>query len=486
VSERWPRIAVIAVFVGLALVTVRDLDRPFGNGDEVVYAEGIREMKASGDLGTLHWLGEPVLERPTTAFVPAAGISSLVPGELGLRLFAGLCSLGILFFTYRLARELALGREVAVAAVLVVAGTPSFHLFSRALLTDPPYVLATTAALWAAVRAQDSARALRWVAVGLGAAVACKSLAAAVPAVALAPWLVGPVRRASRRELGIAVALGLALALPYYLVSLSLHGGAFVEQHFGRTLFDRAQGQLAMGMPGGVFAYAQYLWQADGAVASASLALGCMAALVLGWRQRQRQLAVVGTFALVGFALLSLLGTRLPHYLLLLYPAAGLALVAALERARAALYPAPLGRAIPVVLAVAFFANGLVQLPDEHFMPSPEAVELGRAAREHGSEADPLYTLNWYAPAAAYYAGRRWVLITSSGELFDQLDAVDHIHAAQAVSRVPPWPEHGFLVAGERAQLAQIPRPVHELAVAGEQALAWVEPAPAAAARSAP
>jgi len=480
VSERWPRLAVVAVFVGLALVTVRDLDRPFGNGDEVVYAQGIREMKATGDLATLHWLGQPVLERPTTAFAPVAAISALVPGELGLRLFAGLCSLGILLLTYRVARDLGLAREVAVSAVLVVAGIPSFHLFSRALLTDPPYVLATTFALWAAVRAR-SRPSLQWVALGLGAAVACKSLAAAIPALVLAPWLLGPVRAATRRQWATALAVFVALALPYYVVSVAVHGTTFLEQHFGRTLVDRAQGDLAMGMPGGIAAYAIYTWQAEGAIVSLALALGSVLGVVLD--RRRGQLALLGSFALGGFVLLSLVGTRLPHYLLPLYPAAGVALLGVVDRARARLPVTPVARVVPVVLAVALFAIGLGKLPEEHFMPSDEAVALGRVAGQRAGD-DPLYTLDWYAPAAAYYAERPWVLLTTSKMLFDRLDAVDHIHAARAVATIPPWPPRGFLVAGDRAQVAQIPGTVHELAVQGDRALAWVEPAVHLPARS--
>ncbi|MBT8496355.1 MAG: hypothetical protein KJO07_25135, partial [Deltaproteobacteria bacterium] len=86
-------VALAVLFAALVAMTFRDITRPFGNGDEIVYAQGIREMVASGDYLTLHWFGEPVLERPTTAFVVPALLSQVIDYELGLRLFSVLCSL---------------------------------------------------------------------------------------------------------------------------------------------------------------------------------------------------------------------------------------------------------------------------------------------------------------------------------------------------------------------------------------------------------
>lgn len=465
----------------VALVTLRGLSEPLGNGDEIVYAQGIREMRATGDLATLHWQGEPVLERPTVPFLPVALASSLVPGELGLRLFSGLCSLAILLVVFRMARDLGLPRDGAMVAVVLTAGVPSFHLFSRALLSDPPFVLATTLALWAAVRAQRSDRALLWAGVALGAAVACKSLAAAVPAVALAPWLVrGARKHATTKQIVQASLAFLAVALPYYLVSLSIHGSAFLHQHFVRTLVDRAQGELSMGMPGGVAAYGLYLWQADGPVFTLLFAAGIAVALFFAVRERRPEIAAVATVPVVGFVLFSIVGTRLPHYLLPLYPAFAVATAWGLEQLRRRTGGSGLTRALPVALAVALLGVGITSTPREHFMPSPEAVEIGKAVALEQGGGGHLYTLDWYAPAAAYYGGRTWRMLTGSKRLFEMLDSVDHFHAAGVVRLVPPWPAQGtsILVAGERSLLQEIPGIRKEVAVAGDFAVIRVEVPP--------
>jgi hypothetical protein len=215
-----------------------------------------------------------------------------------------------------------------------------------------------------------------------------------------------------------------------------------------------------MGMPGGVAAYAIYVWQADGAAIALLLLVSCVAAVLLGVRESRRDLVVVGGFPLACFMLLSLIGTRLPHYLLIVYPPAAIAAAAVIERARAHLSDSLVTRAVPVALAVALLMDGVTTTPDEHFLPSESAVRLGMVADKIvGRHDEVIYTLDWYAPVVAYYGQRRWVLLTRSRQLFEQLDSLDHFHAAGVVAHPPPWPgtTRTILVAGREQDVIALP-----------------------------
>jgi 4-amino-4-deoxy-L-arabinose transferase-like glycosyltransferase len=200
----------------LAAFTFRELDHPVGDGDEALHAVILTEMLRGGDFLRAHWQGALVLQRPQLPYWLAAPFASWIPGEVGLRFSSALCSLATLVVVHATARRLWARWDAAWLATLLLAGAPCFHVYSRTLMSDPPFLLANALALSGALWARQSLRGLDLAGIGLGLAVATKSLAAAVPAIALAPALVLAVRAAARpRALWRPLALLLGLALPY-------------------------------------------------------------------------------------------------------------------------------------------------------------------------------------------------------------------------------------------------------------------------------
>jgi 4-amino-4-deoxy-L-arabinose transferase-like glycosyltransferase len=449
-------IAILPVLVALAL----QLDRPFGDGDEVLYAEGIREMRRGAGYGVLHWGGHEVLERPVAPFVIASLGTHVLADEPGLRLASLLAALATLAFVFVIARRAFGSAPAALAAVVVCGLTPSFHVFGTALISDPPFTLALIAAVGGALRAEDDPRGLVVAGVALGAAVALKSLAAGPALVVLLPWL---VRAARRHRAGRAAAWGVAgfvaLAAPFFVVGLIARGDRFVEEHLGRALVARAAGELHhLGMVGGPTAYARYLAEVDGPLVLGWILSGTVAALIGAVAWGDRRLALVASTAL-GFALvLSLIGTRLPHYLLPLYPLAALGLAGLLARllaiaARRRRAPWP---AAVVVAAALLVGGGAFARRDAeaHFMPDPAAVALGRVARAVVPAGQPIHALEWYAPALAYYADRPLRIVTASPGLYAIVDAVDYFHATGVPLRAPPAARGPIWLAGPRAAVA--------------------------------
>ena len=445
----WAKLAIGGLFALLALVTWSGQDRPFGNGDEVIYAQGVREMRASGEYAFVPWQGTLTVQRPSTPYLLSA-LSSGVAGEnpRALRFPATLFSLAILVLVFALLWRGHARYETAASAVILCAGAPSFHLFSRSLLSDPMLCVGVTLALYGTWQAVSSGRGFGWAGLGLLIAGLAKSVAVAIPGLALAPWLLWAARTHKNwRGLGLAAGLSVCGLLPFFALGLSRFGTDFFSMHLAQNVIERGQGELPYGLPGGPLAYIKYLGAHDGW--AALLFLLAPLALVIGWRRQDRLLALLGSFVVVGFVVLSIYGMRLPHYLLILYPAAAAAcallLAIACEHYQGR---SPLVWAVPVVVSLALGLTGITQTPDEFFLPDPHAVALGKRAKEEKATPGPLYTLEWYAPSAAYYAERPWVMLSADKRVLAIVNSTNLVRNAKVARAIPPVPEAPYLVVG--------------------------------------
>lgn len=437
----------------LALWTVLGLDRPIGDGDECYHAQVLREMLRSGDYLHARWYGAITYERPPLMYWLAAPFSALVHGEVGVRLSSALAGLLTLGVVYHVAWSLWQRRSVAVVAVLLLAGAPSYHVFTRSFMSDPPLLLALTLALAGTIWAQRERRALPLAAAGLGMAFAIGSFAAGVPALALLPWLArAQLRHGDRRTLLTGLLTLSALALAPIALGLWLDSERFVREHFMSNLLQHGSVR--------VFAYARSIVDRDGPLVAAWLALGSAGALVLGLRSRERALQIAGSYALADLVLMSLLGPRAPQSVLPLYPAAALgaagvyaAALRRFERLRAPLWAASVPAiALVIGLASQHFGGG-----SDDLFERPEGKILGLRARSIAQPGERVYLYEWYGFALGYYAEHRVELLTSSPERFAQLHvAGGSIARAKAAALVPPPPAASgsrILIAGNAADL---------------------------------
>jgi len=451
------RAIAVAVAALLAALVFVGLDAPIGQGDEVIYAENVREMQRTGDWGVLTYYGAPGLLRPAAPFVPIALVSEVIPGEVGLRLIPALCCLGILALVYLTCAHAWKRWDTALAGVLLCASAPTYFLFSRSLLSDPMLVLATTFALYATIRAQTDPRWLLGVAAGLGAGVAAKSLAAAVPGLALLPFLVvAVVRHRPWRLVALSCGLFFALAAPYFIYSYLRFGDQFIDEHVGLSLGKRAAGGTRVGMSGGITGYALHVVRNDGLPTALWMSAAVVGGGLLAWRKRDSALAICVIYAVVVFAVLSLLGTRLGHYLLPVYPALAIAMAGVVSRLVApltALRPV-LIKATVLSLATTMLLLGLARPLDWVFLRSHASVVLGRAAKSAIPPGQPVYSLDWYAPALGYYADREWHLLGRSPELTNYLAGVYLFEKAGNIHQAPPWPKGEFVMGASRHALA--------------------------------
>ena len=459
------RLATAALLSLTAWVVCAGLDRPFGNGDEVIYAQGVREMLESGDFLTLHWQGKPVLQRPTLPFALAAVGASVSDGESGMRAssaLAGLCLLGLLYVAleHRFRR-----RDVALLGVLACASAPTWRAYGVLLLSDPWFVVGTTLALIATLRAVRDPRAFVLVGVGLGWACACKSLAVCIAIAALLPAWLGllwarPEVRPDPKLIGRALLAFTLLGAPFYALGFARHGAAFFEQHFVYSLAKRAAGQLGTGSMGGPTAYLEWMWRADGPLVCAIMLGAVVVATYLGARRRDPELLALPITAAALLLVCSALGSRLPHYLLPLYPVLALTLAYAYA---AATEHAALGAVRSFYAPALMLIVLVVGLPDRsaevHLKYDDAAAILGARAARVAAPGATVYAHEWYAPALGYYARRPFRLTTSFGQRYRALRSVDFFVNAGVPALVPPSP----VPAGERMLVAG---PAPELAAA--------------------
>lgn len=451
-GARWAFWAFIALF------TLTGLDHPFGNGDEVRHAQTLKEMMASGDVFTMRWQGVPSFTRPATQYWLGAVGAFFIDGEAGMRVSSAAASLLTLAIVGLLARRMFGRFDVLVLAVVLCAGAASYRHYSRSVMSEPFLVAALMIALYGTIHAQRDPKGLRIAFAALGGAVAIKSFGAAPSAVLLLPWLIRGYRKTrGHREALLGLGLALALALPFYGIGVALHGTDFLQEHFGFNVVGRALGQINVS----VYPWDLYLWHfqhRDGLPTYAWLALGMVFGLVMAIRRRDLELAIVSSFALGNLVIMSSLGTRLPHYVLAVYPTAALGcagLYHHLTWPRAARW-SPVYRALAPALALFLLVINLRMVgANQVLMQTAAAKVLGTAAKQAAGPEERVYAYEWYGQGLSFYADRDLVLLTTLPKRFAQID-VAHFKRANAAKLVPPLPEppgSRILVAAYRADL---------------------------------
>jgi 4-amino-4-deoxy-L-arabinose transferase-like glycosyltransferase len=447
----------VLAFGLLALWTFSGLERPIGDGDEVIHAEILRQMLRTGDYLHTHWYGIVLHERPALTYWLALPFAALSSSEICIRMSSALLSFVTLMLVYRVGCRLWSQPTAALTGTILLAASPSYHDYTRTLMSEAPYVLATTVALWGSLLALQERRGLLLAAAGLGAGIAIKSLAGALPLLALAPWLIRAAwvakKHGHQRTVLTACAIFLALALPYFVIGYFDDPDQFLREHIGFHLLQRASQGGSLGLRGGLTTYLASIPALDGPWIALWLVTSIAAGLALGRSTRSPQLLLLSSYALLFFIAMSCLSTHSQHYILPLYPAAALASSGALAYAMS--HWPRLQKPIWRMLAPALAAFTLiVSLPYPGgrviLLEGPAGKVLGSKARELAGH-EQLFVYEWYGMSVGYYADRPIVLLTTSPARFAALNIPDHALArAHVPALVPPLPA----AAGQRILIA--------------------------------
>lgn len=392
----WRRLLLLLALMSLAHYTLLASASTLWDRDEPRFSRATVEMVRSGDYLVPTFNGALRPDKPALIYwLMSLPVRAFGPGELTCRAVAPLAALLTALLTAWVGRRLA-GARVGLLAGAFLVTTPLLAVSGTAATTDALLLLCITATV--AVFLQGWQDGFRWahgagMALGFGAALLTKGpVGMVVPLLAMAALMAvtrrgGPVsvRAALPWVLG-ALAIGIAFFLAWGLPANSATHGEFLRRGLGHHVVDRSVTPLES--HGGrwwlfVFYYVPLIvltffpWtlyllpalRAGGVAAPAAAARR----LALAW-------------GLPVIVLMSLVATKLPHYVLPAWPA--LAILAALGAVRLMSTPSAAGDERPpwITAARVLFAStgvllgaGLAVAP--WFLPVPAlripAVSVG-------------------------------------------------------------------------------------------------------------
>jgi 4-amino-4-deoxy-L-arabinose transferase-like glycosyltransferase len=351
-------LAVVALLVGLD-----NMERHLANPDEGRYSEISREMAESGDWVTPRLNGLKYFEKPPLQYwATALAFKAFGVNEYSARLYVGLAGLATILLVGYAGMRLR-NLETGLAAALVLVSSPYFMALGGIVTLDMGLTLWTTATLFALLLAEnargDPAAQRRWMLAAWAAAALAllsKGLVGIVfagAAVFLQIVLTRDLSILRRMRWGWGLAIFLAIAAPWFIaVSRANSEFAhffFVHEHFERflTKTHRRVEPWWFFIPILIIGFLPWM-------------VALPSAILHAWKRESAaafqplRLALLWSGLILAF--FSVSGSKLPAYILPIFPPLALALGAYLVEAptrKLALWTACL---IPVALVLGWAA----------------------------------------------------------------------------------------------------------------------------------
>ncbi len=338
------RALALLVLVSLALFlpgffTLQPMDR-----DEPRFAQATKQMLETGDFVAIRFQEEARNKKPVGIYwmqaaavtlAEAVGVPDAQDRIWIYRLPSLLGAIAAVLLTYWAA--LAFGsRRSALLAALLLASTLLLGVEARLAKTDAVVTATVVAAMGAMARLYLSTRqgpswrapAIFWTAIGLG-------LLVKGPITPMVPLLALIALAVKDRAIGWALDLkplrGLALALlfvlPWFVLIMIETDGAFLRDSVGADMLGKVQGgKESHGAP--PLTYLAAFW----ATAWPMAPFAALAAPFAWAQRRHREIAFLLAWLIPSWLVFEATPTKLPHYVLPLYPAIAILIAVAMER----------------------------------------------------------------------------------------------------------------------------------------------------------
>jgi 4-amino-4-deoxy-L-arabinose transferase-like glycosyltransferase len=460
--------------------------------DEGVYA-GISRAMLSGPWLVPHWNTQPWLEKPPLElWLTALSFRLFGVSELTARLVSALSAVTLVGVVHA---WLTLRRNPVTAWLSTVFLLGTFGFLHAARVGEMDVLLAlgcTLALIGLAELTGDTAAQSHhaWYLFFAGFAVALMTKGAAsvtLPLALVALFALQPtLLRRLRFDFFLAFALFLAVVVPWHLYMLHRFGHVFLANYIGLHVLARTTSQLDGHITPWWYYFRVLLFSA------APFVLVYPVAIADAFRRPGlRLLRVFAVFALITFLLFTIVQTRLPHYIVPLYPAVSILAAACLAER----LPSPtriltaklIATAVPIYLLAAWLTaaprqslhsprlpNGIV-VPDNR----EQAALLKQAFRNPLIQSIPGPLLSWRTgtynpiPTAVFYADRQVQQVT--------LNALPNIPDKYADEPIPfaaaltPQP---ILILLDRTLLPKLPPNLtfHPLATSQNLAIGTLNP----------
>lgn len=331
--------------------------------DEPRFAQATKQMLESGDFVDIRFQDEARHKKPVgiywlqAAVVGAAEAVGVPEARTTIALYrvpSLLGALGVVLATYWAALAF-VSRRLAFLAAAMMAASILLGVEARLAKTDAVLAACCTLALGGLARAwlrRDVALsfatlALFWIAVALGILVKGPILLLVMGLAALvlsirersAAWLL-------RLRIGWGLLFTIAIVLPWLAAITIKSGGAFFTEAVGKDMLGKVgSGQENHGAPPGFYFLSFFGTFWPGA------ALAALAAPFVWATRREPSVVFCLAWIVPTWLIFELVPTKLPHYVLPLYPAIAILIVHAL--AAGALVPLKRGASVVAFLIVA-------------------------------------------------------------------------------------------------------------------------------------
>jgi hypothetical protein len=359
--------------------------------DEAIYAQVAKEIAVSDDWLTLTWAGYPFWHKPPLYFWLTAVLYKFVGiNEFAARTFSAAFGFGVVALTFWLGLRLFSWAAGATAALLLLSIDQSTYCHWHNFVCQARVgMLETMLTFWLLLsmilvwEANERPRLIILIGITAGLAVMTKAW---IGFFALAmPMLYAVITRqfhARRKYWGLAVLLAALVILPWHLWQIWIHGNSFLHEYFVVNVFGRMTGVLEENRHS-TFFYFDIL--RDGFSIVGSGYLWPAAYLWAAWTARTseyRQKVLLLTWVTIPLLLFSLAQTKLPWYVILIYP--GIALL--ISEALSELLGAP--RALAAcALALALFYFRLPAIVDG----SPDVKQFAKGVSQMVSSQEAIY-----------------------------------------------------------------------------------------------
>lgn len=355
------------VFYLPGLASLQPMDR-----DEPRFAQASKQMIETGDAVDIRFQDEARHKKPVGIYwmqvaAVKAGAALGIPDAIHTiaiyRVPSLIGAILAMVFTYLAGLRL-MGPRAALLAAALFGATVLIGVEARLAKTDAVLSATVLGAMLVLAEARFSARETLpapwwigfWIALGIGILVKGPMTPLIVACAALGTAIFGGEGAGYLKKLqwrkGVVILV--AIVLPWFLAIAIKSGGSFFAASVGQDMLGKvAQGQESHGAPPGTYlaAFAGTAWP---------MAPFVLLAIPFIWRARKNpKMVFLLSWALPMWAIFEIVPTKLPHYVLPLYPALALATGLAFEH-----WSAPkrwLAKIIPVLvpLPVAVLAVGV-------------------------------------------------------------------------------------------------------------------------------
>lgn len=420
-SKRIDFYATSVFFLSLIVFLWRLGEGHLQDWDEAIYAEVSKNIVERNNWVTLFWGDLPWFHKPplfmwsTAALFEIFGIS-----EFSARAASAISGIGLVVTTYFLGKKIH-SRQAGFLASLILLSSKQIIFSSRFGTTDIMLTLFMMFSIYAYIKAQDDHE--HWLIPMFSAfalAFMVKGVASVFVPIAIGLLIVArkeSVKILSSRHFWVGLAIAALLVLPWHLIMLAQHGSSFLGEYIGYHVIARATQPLEGHDHGYLFyvfilrnQFFPWFFLVLPAVFSPFLVKGDSK-----YRKYSKDLILFSFIVFFGY---TVAGTKLPWYIVPIYPPLAI-LVASLliciiraERSKLIHYAT-------LSITSGLFLLGLYNSKQIYIPPSLPIVSIVEASNLESSSS-PLNFYLIYEPTPKFYSERPTNFIWDSASLKDK------------------------------------------------------------------